>query len=327
MFRLDHEHDILKNQIEELKLALEQAQIDRRRKVEYDAIAEKINTLPSRAELEQFVVVHDTPTLRVSYVSISSIAEIESDMQVIRVEHESQNRTIYARKTALDAIVSDLGQLRILGKETAAAVAQGDANGSRAPSEPTTPVHPANAADTTMQEDGEEGSESPSTGKSRDGDSQGHSTLTVPHLNPSAKSFAPRRSTPLLHTATQQLRLQNSVSMESSLGADMGGIAGSSAESREVTPAPPPLTPTQTQEDNVDLPTTSREASPGREDGEEKEDDDKREEREEGEEHEDIEMGEVSESNGRSRKSLMEDREEGEASDLSSELSELPEEE
>lgn len=36
-------------------MALEQAQVDRRRKVEYDAIAEKINTLPSRAELEQSV--------------------------------------------------------------------------------------------------------------------------------------------------------------------------------------------------------------------------------------------------------------------------------
>ena len=52
-FRLAHEHEVLKNQIDELKMALEQAQVDRRRKVEYDAIAEKINTLSTRAELEK----------------------------------------------------------------------------------------------------------------------------------------------------------------------------------------------------------------------------------------------------------------------------------
>ena len=52
---LANEHEVLKNQIESLKAALEQAQIDRRRKIEYDAIADKINTLPSRAELNQYV--------------------------------------------------------------------------------------------------------------------------------------------------------------------------------------------------------------------------------------------------------------------------------
>lgn len=244
-------------------------------------------------------------------------------MQVIRVEHESQNSAIHARKTALDAIVSDLGQLRILGKETAIAVAKGGANGSRAPSEPTSPARPSSAADSAMHVDIEEGRESPSAEKSRDDKDSGRSVSTVPLLNPSAKLFAPRRSTPLLHTATHQLRLQNSASMESNLGADMGGMAGTPAESREATPAPPPLTPTQSQEDTENLPTISREVSPTREDGEEKEDI-KREEGEEGEEQEDIEMGEVSEGNGRNRKSHVEDREEGEASDLSSELSDLP---
>ena len=53
-----NEHDVLKNQIEELKNALEQAQIERRRKIEYDQIAEKINVLPSREELEAYVTLH-----------------------------------------------------------------------------------------------------------------------------------------------------------------------------------------------------------------------------------------------------------------------------
>jgi hypothetical protein len=48
----DEEHGTLKLQIEELKVALEHAQMLRRRKIEYDAVAEKVNTLPSREELE-----------------------------------------------------------------------------------------------------------------------------------------------------------------------------------------------------------------------------------------------------------------------------------
>lgn len=52
---LDDEQETLKAQIEELKEALEQAQMLRRRKIEYDLVAEKVNTLPSRAELEMCV--------------------------------------------------------------------------------------------------------------------------------------------------------------------------------------------------------------------------------------------------------------------------------
>lgn len=51
-YLIDNEHESLKTQIEELKLALEHAQMLRRRKIEYDVIAEKVNTLPSREELE-----------------------------------------------------------------------------------------------------------------------------------------------------------------------------------------------------------------------------------------------------------------------------------
>jgi THO complex subunit 7 len=46
------EHGSLKGQIEQLKTSLEHEQTVRRRKIEYDLVAEKVNTLPSRAELE-----------------------------------------------------------------------------------------------------------------------------------------------------------------------------------------------------------------------------------------------------------------------------------
>lgn len=43
---------MLRNDIEELKTALERAQLERRRKIEYDQITEKINQLATREELE-----------------------------------------------------------------------------------------------------------------------------------------------------------------------------------------------------------------------------------------------------------------------------------
>lgn len=48
------EHTRLRDEIEHLKTALEDAQLQRKRKIEYDAIAEKINTLPSRDELQRY---------------------------------------------------------------------------------------------------------------------------------------------------------------------------------------------------------------------------------------------------------------------------------
>ncbi|KAI0751104.1 Tho complex subunit 7-domain-containing protein [Daedaleopsis nitida] len=100
--RIANEHSRLKDQIEELKSTLEQAQLERKQKIEYDVIAEKVNSLPSRDELEQ------------------SIQSLENDMAAIRAEHENQDRTLQAQKTALDAIVNDIGQLRLLGKQDAA---------------------------------------------------------------------------------------------------------------------------------------------------------------------------------------------------------------
>jgi THO complex subunit 7 len=50
------EHENLRGQIDQLKTSLEDAQMSRKRKIEYDVIAEKINTLPSREELDMYVL-------------------------------------------------------------------------------------------------------------------------------------------------------------------------------------------------------------------------------------------------------------------------------
>jgi THO complex subunit 7 len=52
-FFSEAEHGKLLGQIEQLKTALEHAQTIRKRKIEYDLVAEKINVLPSREELDQ----------------------------------------------------------------------------------------------------------------------------------------------------------------------------------------------------------------------------------------------------------------------------------
>ncbi|KAF5388008.1 hypothetical protein D9615_000541 [Tricholomella constricta] len=97
--QINDEHGILGGQIEQLKTALEDAQMVRRRKIEYDLVAEKINTLPSREDLER------------------SIQALENDMTAIRAEHENQSRTLYDQKSSLDTIISQLDYLRFMGKD------------------------------------------------------------------------------------------------------------------------------------------------------------------------------------------------------------------
>ncbi|KAG6831399.1 hypothetical protein H0H92_011001 [Tricholoma furcatifolium] len=96
---IEQEHEVLREQITQLKAALDQAQLVRRRKMEYDLVAEKVNTLPSREELEH------------------SINSLESDMTAIRDEHESHNRTLLDQKSSLDAIITQLDYLRFMGKD------------------------------------------------------------------------------------------------------------------------------------------------------------------------------------------------------------------
>lgn len=98
--RIEDERVALRGQIEQLKTSLEHAQLERRRKIEYDLVAEKINTLPSRQELQR------------------TIDSLENDMTAIRVDHDAQNRLIHAQKSALVSIISELGSLRLMGKDT-----------------------------------------------------------------------------------------------------------------------------------------------------------------------------------------------------------------
>lgn len=85
-------------------------------------IAERINALPDREELERYVaaaaclsVPLPTPIKR---GSLRSIQSLDNDMSAIRAEHETQNRTIHSQKAALDVVIGDLNTLRLMGKET-----------------------------------------------------------------------------------------------------------------------------------------------------------------------------------------------------------------
>ncbi|KAL5531379.1 hypothetical protein ACEPAG_4256 [Sanghuangporus baumii] len=280
--RIADERVALRNEIEELKLALEQAQLERRRKIEYDQIAERINALPTREELDL------------------SISALENDIQVIREEHETLNRSILARKTALGSLVSEIGNLTMLGRD----VPKVDITASRAPSEPpetdAEPVAPGSQMDVDV-------AEGTASGGSIDGGDEGHiegSGKTSSMLNAAAKPFSPRLSTPLLPTAIQNSHLQKTVSALS-----LSGLTPS--VSRDASPVFTPVT----GPDSSPL-SPADPSSPVDEDN-----------REEGEEAEDIEMGEVAEvKSGFKGKRNADDREEGEASDESSELSEPPDE-
>ncbi|KAF8897685.1 Tho complex subunit 7-domain-containing protein [Infundibulicybe gibba] len=103
--RLDDEHGALRGQIDQLKNALEQAQLARRRKIEYDLVAEKVNTIPSREELER------------------CIQELENDMVAIRTEQDHQTRMMHGQKSALDTIISELTSLHVVGKDSRDAAA------------------------------------------------------------------------------------------------------------------------------------------------------------------------------------------------------------
>ncbi|KAI6047449.1 Tho complex subunit 7-domain-containing protein [Pisolithus marmoratus] len=96
--RIEAEHDALRAQIAELKIALEHAQTERKRKIEYDSVAEK---------LTRFQAV----------MNCTTILLLENDMTAIRAEHETQERIIRGQKSALDGIITDLVSLRLLGKD------------------------------------------------------------------------------------------------------------------------------------------------------------------------------------------------------------------
>lgn len=195
------EHALLKEQIEGLKTSLERAQLQRRRKIEYDVIAEKVNALPSREELETCVSMRCSTLSLMSVFSVRSIMAIENDIVAIKAEHDNQTRVLQAQQTALEVVISSIQDLRIMGKQDA------DATEISRPSSPTLDVQEVEDVDVEMepraraetgeipdeQEDGEGSKELSESGS--------HSKA----LNPAAKPFLPhssssRLSTPLLRS-------------------------------------------------------------------------------------------------------------------------------
>ncbi|TBU46015.1 Tho complex subunit 7-domain-containing protein [Dichomitus squalens] len=192
--RIANEHSRLTGQIEVLKATLEQAQLERKQKIEYDVIAEKVNSLPSRDELEQ------------------SIQSLENDMAAIRAEHENQNRTLQAQKAALDSVVRDVSTLRLMGKQDAAEDATPAPDTQNAEEDVEMD---GTASVRTREESGELKEDGPSSARHPSGasgktgedgeDSEGEEVpLAKAILNPAARTFVPsgsRRSTPMMSVA------------------------------------------------------------------------------------------------------------------------------
>ncbi|KAL6309734.1 Tho complex subunit 7-domain-containing protein [Sparassis latifolia] len=184
--RIAAEHDRLRGQIEQLKTDLEYAQLERKRKIEYDVVAEKVNTLPSREELEQ------------------TIRSLENDMAAIRAEHDNQHRNIQAQKTALDVIIHDLSTLRLMGKQDVAETSRQATPTPEAPEGEQEDVDMDGSASVrTREESGElhEDKEPVDNDKESDDDIPLAKTL----LSAAARSFLPgrsRTSTPALHAST-----------------------------------------------------------------------------------------------------------------------------
>ncbi|KAL1939998.1 hypothetical protein VTO73DRAFT_9333 [Trametes versicolor] len=184
--RIANERSRLKDQIEEHKATLEQAQLERKQKIEYDVIAEKVNTLPNRAELEQ------------------SIQALENDMAAIRAEQENQNRILLAQKAALDTVIHDINVLRLMGKDAA------EESSADTPAPDTQPGEDVEMDGTgsvrTREESGELRedvlSRAASTGKAVEEvhDSDEDIPLSKALLNPAARAFLPtsRTNTPIL---------------------------------------------------------------------------------------------------------------------------------
>ncbi|EIN10829.1 hypothetical protein PUNSTDRAFT_142752 [Punctularia strigosozonata HHB-11173 SS5] len=165
--RIADEHIKLRGQIEQLKTSLEHAQMLRRRKMEYDQVAEKINALPSRDELQE------------------TIASLESDMATIHLEHEAQEKTLQAQRDAIHDVVADLSSLRLLGKDGA------DLGTSRTGT-PTPDGTSGDHGSAQKQETPEVGAIREEKEDGEDSSSDGPpSTTTANSMNPYAKPFSP----------------------------------------------------------------------------------------------------------------------------------------
>lgn len=169
--RIEEEHTNLRVHIEQLKTSLEEAQQLRRQKIEYDQIAEKINKLQTREQLEE------------------SIQALENEMTEIQAEHDTQTRLVQAQKTSLATVIADLNSLRLMGKES-------DASRLASPA-------PGSADDAAMEATN---SDDPMTGKpEREEGEEGEASMggaIIKELNPSAAPFTPSGSSGQLGNPT-----------------------------------------------------------------------------------------------------------------------------
>jgi len=157
-------------EIEQLKVTLEESQELRRRKIAYDEIADKINELPSRAEQE------------------SQIATLLAEVAAIKEEQEAERRIREERQGGLAELNRVLDQLRIVGKGAEAVVQDSDALVPEVGNEDVD--MPATQATIIIDGEMEEGEEREGEGTS--------TTLSTSqaryNLSPYAAEFQPRRS-------------------------------------------------------------------------------------------------------------------------------------
>ncbi|KAI0347458.1 hypothetical protein BDW22DRAFT_530739 [Trametopsis cervina] len=191
--RIEMEHALLTGQIEGLKVSLEQAQLQRKRKIEYDVIAEKINAVPTRDELEQ------------------SITAIENDIVAIRAEHENQNRTLHTQQVALEVVITSIQELRMMGKQDA------DITESSRPTSPAPDTQPGDEGDDgdvdmEPRDRAETGEISDEREDADDSKELGSTSSLSKILNPTARPFIPQSSssTPLRSNAGTPLPASDS---------------------------------------------------------------------------------------------------------------------
>ncbi|KAG8943333.1 hypothetical protein FRC03_002560 [Tulasnella sp. 419] len=95
--RITAEHNAFREDIANLKVALEEAQTLRKRKIEYDAIAEKINAWPTRTELE------------------SAVATLNEELVLERTNRDTQMSEMQDRRVEFDNIVNAISEIRARG--------------------------------------------------------------------------------------------------------------------------------------------------------------------------------------------------------------------
>ncbi|KAH7097472.1 hypothetical protein BKA62DRAFT_716437, partial [Auriculariales sp. MPI-PUGE-AT-0066] len=97
--RIEQDQERLQGEILQLNSKLQAEQVERKRKLEYDMIAEKVNLFPTRTELEE------------------SISTLEEEIAAIEAELARENEAMELRRRTFNDVVSQIQELRLMGKE------------------------------------------------------------------------------------------------------------------------------------------------------------------------------------------------------------------